>query len=260
MKVNEQRVLIVLDDVDRVEQVLSLVPKKEWFYDGSRVIITARNKEVFPVDRVVTELYEVRELEFSESLNLFSYHALGRGSPQEEFLELSKKIVSITGGLPLALEVFGSFLFGKRRREEWEDSVKKLARIRPGNLQDVLRISFDGLNDEQVKCAFLDVACLFVQMRMQREEVVDVLKGCGFPAETEIADLVAKSLVKIAGDGTLWMHDQVRDMGRQIVVEENISYPGMRSRVWDREEIMKAILTDEKVKICLFSLLICLCS
>ena len=119
----------------------------------------------------------------------------------------------------------------------------------------MLRLSYNGLDDEQEKCKFLDIACLFVQLRMQREEVVDVFKAFGFPAETAITNLSAKSLIKISDDSTLWMHDQVRDMGRQIVIEENISYPGMRSRVWEPNDV-KAVLMDEKVKI-LHMIIIC---
>ncbi|PON67438.1 TIR-NBS-LRR-like protein [Parasponia andersonii] len=245
MRVNDKRVLVVLDDADDINQIAALVPEREWFHEGSRIIITARNKGVFPLNRLPTELYEVRELESSESLRLFNFHALRKERPPEAFVKRSEKIVSLTGGLPLALEVFGSFMFGKRRMEEWDDAIQKLAQIRPGNIQNVLKISYDGLNDEQEKSIFLDIACLFVQMRMKRKEVVDILKGCGFPAETSITSLAQKSLIKILEDNTLWMHDQVRDMGRQIVMEENISYPGSRSRVWKPSDI-KAVLMEEK--------------
>ncbi|CBI32058.3 unnamed protein product, partial [Vitis vinifera] len=54
------------------------------------------------------ELYEVKQLNSPESLQLFSHYALGRVKPTPDYLPLSKQIVSLTGGLPLALEVFGS--------------------------------------------------------------------------------------------------------------------------------------------------------
>ncbi|TKY58770.1 TMV resistance protein N [Spatholobus suberectus] len=240
-RVSENRVLLVLDDVDDVKQLDALIGKREWFYDGSRVIITTRDIQVLPVSHV-NELYEVRELYPSEALELFSYHAWRINKPPENFLNLSEKIVPLTGRMPLALEVFGSFLFGKRRVEEWEDAVEKLRLIRPQNLQDVLKISYDGL-DEEEKSIFLDIACLFVQMGMKREDVIDVLRGCGFRGEIAITVLVQKCLIKITEDNTLWMHDQIRDMGRQIVVHESLGDPGMRSRLWDRAEIM-AVLED----------------
>ncbi|TKY58563.1 TMV resistance protein N [Spatholobus suberectus] len=234
-RVSENRVLLVLDDVDDVKQLDALIGKRELFYDGSRVIITTRDTKVLP-ERHVNELYEIRELYSSEALELFSYHALRRNKPPEDFLNLSEKIVSLTGRMPLALEVFGSFLFGKRRVEEWEDAVEKLRLIRPQHLQDVLKISYDGL-DEEEKCIFLDIACLFVQMGMKRDDAIDVLRGCGYRSEIAITVLVQKCLIKFTDqDNILGMHDQIRDMGRQIVIDESLVDPGMRSRLWDRAE------------------------
>ncbi|KAI5352529.1 hypothetical protein L3X38_005420 [Prunus dulcis] len=115
--VYQKQVLIVLDDVDNVNQLNALVGNRQWFYEGSRIIVTTRDREVLP-NHLVNELYEVRELQFSQALQLFSYHALRRETPTDTFLTLSEKIMSLTGGLPLALEVFGSYLFDKRRIEE----------------------------------------------------------------------------------------------------------------------------------------------
>ncbi|CAI0418303.1 unnamed protein product [Linum tenue] len=53
---------------------------------------------------------------------------------------------------------------------------------------------------------------------------------------TAITILTQRSLLKIGDDGDLQMHDQLRDMGRAIVREENIEQPWMRSRVWDKKE------------------------
>ncbi|XP_058193286.1 disease resistance protein RPV1-like [Rhododendron vialii] len=232
---HEKRVLIVLDDVDNGS---SLVAKREWLYEGSRIIITTRDRDVL-IAHHVNEMYEVRALGSSDSLDLFRYHALRTKKASETFLSLSQQIVSLTGGLPLALEVFGSFLFDKRRVEEWEDALQKLKQIRPRHLQDVLKISFDGL-DEEEKCIFLDIACLFVDLKMGRDEVIDIVKGCGFRAEIAINVLVARSLVKFQ-EKSVWMHDQIRDMGRQIVQHENLADPGKRSRLWDRREILTVL-------------------
>ncbi|XP_015900999.3 disease resistance protein RUN1 [Ziziphus jujuba] len=241
VKLNDKRLLLVLDDVDNVSQVNALIGKREWFYEGSRIIITTRDREVFP-DNLVTEWYEVTELNESEALQLFIYHAM-KIEPTAKFLDLSKKIVSLTGSLPLAVEVFGSFLFDKRRVEEWEDALNKLKKIRPRSLQGVLKISYEGL-DEEEKRIFLDVACLFVRMEMKREYAIDILKGCGYEAELAITNFTAKSLIKINEDNILCMHDQIRDMGRQIVREENVDDPCMRSRLWDRDEILNVFHND----------------
>lgn len=234
--VRERKVFVVLDDVDDPSQLNALCGDQEWFSEGSRIIITTRDRGALP-EHYVNQLYEVQKLDSSRALQLFSYHALGRENPTDKFFKISEQIVSLTGGLPLALEVFGAFLFDKRRITEWEDALEKLRKIRPNNLQEVLKISFDGL-DQQDKCIFLDIACLFVKMGMNKEDAIDILKGCGFRAEIAIVVLMKKSLIKITEDDTLWMHDQLRDMGRQIVQQESLLDPGNRSRLWDRDEIM----------------------
>ncbi|XP_039162477.1 disease resistance protein RPV1-like isoform X2 [Eucalyptus grandis] len=234
----EMQVLLLLDDIDDASQLDMLISGREWFHEGSRIIITTRNKEALSTRNYVIEHYEVPELFFDDALRLFSYCALKKEKPTDEFLELSKQIVSLAGNLPLALEVFGSFLVDKRRKSEWEGTLQKLTEIRPDNLQDKLKISYDGLDDE-TKRIFLDVACLFVKTHMTRKEAIEIWEGCGFKAEIGLRVLVSRSLIKIMkDDDTLWMHDQLRDMGRQIVRHQNAHDPGTRSRLWDRNEIM----------------------
>ncbi|CAN4124333.1 unnamed protein product [Withania somnifera] len=178
----------------------------------SRVVISTRNRGVL-IEDIVTETFEVRELGDTDSLKLFSYHAFTRQEPSPTFLNISKQIVSITGGLPLALEVFGSFLFDKRTKK-----------ILTPHLQDILKISYNGLDDEE-KCVYVAYLSLD-QLEKKAEDVIDVMKGCGFRARIAFDTLTARSLVKVIDGRTLWMHDQIRDIGRQIVREEDFSDPG----------------------------------
>ncbi|KAH0754011.1 hypothetical protein KY290_024281 [Solanum tuberosum] len=240
----EKRILLVLDDVDYVNDgvniLKALMGDKNWFFEGSRVVISTRNKGVL-IENIVDETFEVRELGDTDSLKLFSYYAFRRPDPSPTFLNLSKQIVSITGKLPLALEVFGSFLFDKRSEEEWVDALGKLKQIRSPRLQDILKISYDGLDDEE-KCIFLDVACLFLdQLDKKVENVIDVMEGCGFRARIAFDTLTTRSLIKVIDGGDLWMHDQLRDMGRQIVREEGFSEPGKRSRLWDVADVLSVL-------------------
>ncbi|XVF84462.1 hypothetical protein PTKIN_Ptkin17bG0039000 [Pterospermum kingtungense] len=241
--IHDKRVLLVLDDVNEENQLKALGARTKWRNDGSiRIIVTTRNRGVLN-EHFVNLFYQVRELHFDQALELFNYHA----RPIKECLELSKQIVSLTRCLPLALEVFGSFLQDKRKVTEWEDALKKLRDIRPNELQDVLKISFEGLDIEN-QCIFLDIACLFVKMRMKREDLIDILKGCDFKAEIAVRVLEEKSLIKFTEDDALSMHDQLRDMGRQIVryeTRESVTDPGKRSRLWDRKEILTVLKNNK---------------
>ncbi|KAJ8569878.1 hypothetical protein K7X08_006455 [Anisodus acutangulus] len=240
---NNEPVAIFLDDVDNANQLRLLVGGRDWFCRGSRVIVTTRDKNVL-LPSIVNEIFEVKELSSFESLTLFSYHAFGREQPPKNFSVLAEEVVRLSGGLPLALEVFGSLLFYKKRLKEWQDVVQKLRQIRPGDLQHVLEISFEAL-DEQEKCIFLDLACLLLNTRLEREDAIAIFKGCGFGAESAILELTAKSLLKIVEGNVLWMHDQLKDMGRQIVQRENFGDVGKRSRLWNHDDIMD-VLKNQK--------------
>jgi hypothetical protein len=61
----------------------------------------------------------------SESLELFSWHAFKKVSPSEIFSQISRNVVEYCGGLPLALEVLGSYLFD-RQVTKWECVLEKL--------------------------------------------------------------------------------------------------------------------------------------
>ncbi|KAF8086735.1 hypothetical protein N665_0613s0004 [Sinapis alba] len=242
--VYEKKILVVLDDVDNLDQVDALIGERSWYGEGSLIVITTRDEEI--LNRLsVSQKYEVRCLTKDQALKLFSYHSLRKDKPTESLLELSTNIVETTGLLPLAVELFGSLLYDKKEEKEWLVQLKKLENTQPNGLQSVLKLSFESLDDEEKK-VFLDTACLFLKMEMTKEEVVDVLKGCGFNAESALEVLRQKSLVKFLSDNTLWMHDQIRDMGMQMVLEENLEDPGKRSRLWDRGDIMN-VLNNMKV-------------
>jgi len=115
-------------------------------------------------------------------------------NPIEEFVEISKNVVMYSGGLPLALEVLGRYLFEKKVTE-WNCVLKKLERIPNDKVQKKLKISYDSLDDDYQKSIFLDVACFFIGM--DRNDVIHILNGCGCFAEDGISVLVERSLVTV---------------------------------------------------------------
>jgi hypothetical protein len=53
---------------------------------------------------------------------------------------------------------------------------------------------------------------------------------------SSIQNLMHRSLVKVNDKGNLVMHDQLRDMGRQIVKRASNYECHKQSRIWDKEE------------------------
>ena len=119
-----KRVLLVLDDVHKVKQLKMLVGECNWFGPGSRIIITTRDVHVLE-EHQVDEIYEVKWLNDEDALQLFCLKAFGKKHVLDDYIELSIHFLNYASGLPLALEVLGSFLFGKSI-VEWKTELEKL--------------------------------------------------------------------------------------------------------------------------------------
>lgn len=148
-------------------------------------------------------------------------------------------VINYTKGNPLAVRVVGSYLFGKSKRE-WECALERLKRIPHVKIFDVLKISFDGLPDEE-KEVFLDVACFFEGK--DKEVVLEILNCCGFSPEITFRVLVDRCLMRIS-DQRLQMHDLIQEMGWEIVRRESTKEPGKRSRLWYYEDVYHVLGTN----------------
>ncbi|KAI5406815.1 hypothetical protein KIW84_053184 [Lathyrus oleraceus] len=177
-------------------------------------------------------MYESKILNKSESLQLFCEEAFKRDKPEEDYFELSKSVVEYAGGLPLALEVLGSFLC-ERRISDWEDALIKIKKVPHDDILNKLRISYDMLEDEH-KTIFLDIACFF--KGWYKHKVIQILENCGFHPTLGINVLIEKSLVTFDGK-VIGMHDMLEEMGKTIVFLESPNDPGKRSRLWSLEDI-----------------------
>ncbi|KHN11855.1 TMV resistance protein N [Glycine soja] len=237
-RLSGKRVLIVLDDVNEIRQLEDLCGNCEWFGQGSVIIITTRDAGVlnlFKVDYV----YEMEEMDENESLELFCLHAFGEPNPKEDFNELARNVVAYCGGLLLALEVLGSYLRG-RRIDEWESVLSKLKQIPNYQVQEKLRISFDGLRDPMEKDIFLYVCCFFIAK--DKAYVTEILNGCGLHADIGIPVLIERSLIKIEKNNKLGMHPLLQQMGREIIRGSSIKEPGKRSRLWFHEDVLDVLI------------------
>lgn len=241
-RLGSKRVLIVLDDIDHISQLESLAGQRNWFGSSSRVIITTRDAHLLS-DLRTCEKYEMQRLSSNESLQLFSWHAFGCSAPAKGYNMLSKGIVNYAAGLPLAIVVLGSHFRG-RLAQEWIYDFEKLRQIPHGDVQKILRISYDSLDDD-TQNIFLDIACFFIGSDIQ--DVIPILNACGFYAESGIKTLVDRSLLTVCNDDELQMHDLVRDMGREVVRMESPRDVGKRSRLFLPDDVSQ-VLQENKVQ------------
>ncbi|KAM7515356.1 hypothetical protein LguiA_004939 [Lonicera macranthoides] len=236
-------VLLVLDDfydVGDIDQLDVFVGKLRLFGPGSKVIITTRNKRTLDVLRV-DEIYEAKLLNDGEAIRLFSRTAFKNIHPTKELKHLSYEVIHYANGLPLALKVLGSQLYGENMAF-WEASLEKLRKEGPdGDILKKLIISFDDL-DREVQDTFLDVACFFEGQ--EKEYVTRILDSFGFYPNRSIPLLVYKSLIYDSRENTLRMHNLIREMGRRIDREKP-------RRLWlinDFERILKCSTGAENIE------------
>ncbi|XP_042510176.1 disease resistance protein RPV1-like [Macadamia integrifolia] len=242
-RVCKEKVFLVLDDVDSKEQIGALAGGLNWFGQGSRVIITTRDENILNIAKVSTaKIYRPPFLDHENSLQLFCWHAFQSKQPPEEYMQLSRDVAIHSEGLPLTLEVFGSYLSDLNDKDEWESTLQILKEIPPEKVQRRLKISYDNLENNYQKAIFLDSACFFIGW--EKETLISIWEGCGYHPKSALCKLIKRSLLKFV-DGwngeCLAMHDHIRDMGREIVLEESRTEPGKRSRLWSDGEIMEVL-------------------
>lgn len=243
-----KRVLILLDDLDKLSQVKSLAGHKSWFKSGSRIIMNSRDTHLLKQANV-DEKYQVMELNDNESLELFCWHAFRKTTvPPEAYRLLSNRMVTYAGGLPLALEGLGSYLIGKNIKV-WESVLVKLQHIPLAEIQEELVASFNSLTDDRVKDIFLDIACFFIGMR--KDFVIAIWDACGFFPEDGICTLTSQNLLKVDEYNSLRMHNLVCAMGREIIRKQSIKWPAKRSRLWHPDEVYDVLRNCEVKEIIL---------
>ncbi|XP_009794567.1 TMV resistance protein N isoform X3 [Nicotiana tabacum] len=226
-----KKVLLVLDDVDHIDQLEVLAQKREWFGSGSRIIITTKDKHLL-VKHDVEKIYKMRTLSDDESLELFKQYAFKKNHPTKKFEDLSAQVIKYTAGLPLALKVLGSFLYG-RDLAEWRSEVERLKQIPEDEILRKLEPSFTGLKSIDQKI-FLDIACFFTGKK--KDSVTRVLESFNFSPIIGIKVLMEKSLITIS-EGRILMHQLIQEMGWHIVRREAFDYPRRYSRLWKSEDI-----------------------
>ena len=244
-RLQHKKILLILDDVEKLVQVENLLGKCDWFGSGSRIIITTRDKHLLATlregDHVSYYNYKVKELDDHEACELFSQHAFKQNKPKENYLELVDQFIHYAKGLPLALKIIGSDLC-ERDIRCWKSALDKYKRNPCPNIQEILKISYDGLDQGQQNI-FLDIACFLKGYR--KHEVIDILHGCNsYDPFYDIEKLIDKCLLFVAKDDILSMHDLVQQMGLEINRQE-LEVPKKGRRLLYYEDASEVLIGDK---------------
>ncbi|XP_010494568.1 PREDICTED: probable WRKY transcription factor 16 isoform X2 [Camelina sativa] len=240
-KLNNKRVLVVLDDVRNALVVESFLRGFDWFGPESLIIITSRDRKVFRLCRV-NQIYEVPGLNEKEALQLFSFCASMNDRAEQGLHEVSMKVIAYAKGHPLALNIYGKELKGIKSPSELETAFLELKERPPTKFVDAIKSCYDSLNDSE-KYIFLDIACFFQGENV--DYVMQLLEGCGFFPHVGMDVLVDKCLVTLS-ENRVCMHNLIQDVGREIIKRETLQIE-RRSRLWE-PWCIKLLLEDNRRK------------
>ncbi|GLJ34187.1 hypothetical protein SUGI_0687110 [Cryptomeria japonica] len=228
------RAFIVLDDVDHIDQLDALLPNLNNLGSNSLVIVTTRDSGVL-TSWDIYSIYKMPGLNDLQAMELFCKHAFMQPFPLPGYEILAEGFLKACNGLPLSLKVLGGQLHGRKSEDFWQSQLNKILRILPPDIIKRLQLSFDTLDKEEQEM-FLDAACFLIGE--EKSVAIAVWDGSGWSGVHGLESLVNKCLVELIYDDdkhreTIWMHNHLRYMGREIATT-HCPY-----RYWSPQQIKK---------------------
>lgn len=121
------KVLVILDDVDHLDQLNAFLPIKDVLHPKSLILVTSRDKGLLIRARIAeSSIYHLSGLNRIHSQQLFCSHAFSQSYPPPEYENLVDGFLKACDGLPSSLKVFGARLYGKYDQSYWEDVLRGL--------------------------------------------------------------------------------------------------------------------------------------
>ncbi|CAK9238637.1 unnamed protein product [Sphagnum troendelagicum] len=229
-----KKVLVVVDDVGMTKNLEALqlpIDKHATNVNcKSKILVNCRNWQILKNYVKESAKVDMDFLEEEHARKLFMCHAFKHAnSVTNDFKNISMEIIKSCGGLPLSLEILGCYLCDIRDLEIWKDAFRELKggrNITGGSdnekLWITLQISYDHLYEEH-QSMFLDIACFFVNFKKSTFCRVYLNGNDSSSPMLMLQNLKDRSLIKWAEDGSLYMHEQLQDMGRNIATKVTMS-------------------------------------
>uniref|UniRef100_A0A7N2LM41 Uncharacterized protein n=1 Tax=Quercus lobata TaxID=97700 RepID=A0A7N2LM41_QUELO len=241
-----KKYLIVMDDVWNEEvwdEVKTAFPDN---VNGSRILITSREKEVASCARRGTLPYHLPFLNGEESWELLRKKVFRGEECPPELVNLGKQIAESCDGLPLSIVVMGGLLANKdRRTQTWEKYNRDPNRYLTDDkkkCKDILALSYTHL-PRYLKPCFLYFGVYPEDYEIPVRQLIQLWIAEGFievtrnstledVAEDYLENLIDRSLIQVASrrtDGgvkTCRIHDLLRDLCISESKEDKLSILG----------------------------------
>ncbi|PRQ51031.1 putative P-loop containing nucleoside triphosphate hydrolase, leucine-rich repeat domain, L [Rosa chinensis] len=178
--VEGKRFLLVLDDVWTEDDTkweplrLALMSGAE----GSRILVTTRNKAVARMMGATTQIIHLEKLSDQHCFSLFYHLAfLNREKDKSDLFEaIGKEIVKKCKGSPLAAKTLGSLMWNKKTTKEWcavlESEMWDLEEVEKKVFQPLL-LSYYDLASEIKRC-LLFCACFPQDYRFYKDTLIEL--------------------------------------------------------------------------------------
>eukprot|EP00253_Pinus_taeda_P021724 PITA_21724 len=169
-----KRTLVVLDDV----WSMAILEKLLFEAEGYKTLVTTRDRSIIRTT-TSTRLYDLPLLDDADALPLFCFWAFGQKSiPSNADEQVVKQVQAECKGLPLALKVIGSSLYGQPH-PAWEGAKNKLLNgesisdYHKEGLLRCLETSIDALDEEAREC-FLDLGSFPEDKKISVDALLDI--------------------------------------------------------------------------------------
>ena len=232
----DQKVLIILDDVDNLQQLEALADETNWFGDGSRVIVTTEDQELLE-QHGISNIYHVDLPTEKEARKIFCRYAFRQSLPPYGYENLAERATELCGNLPFGLRVMGSMLRGKKE-DDWESILCRLENSNIPKIDAVLRVGFDNLHEKD-QILFHLIAVFF---NYENDgHVKTMLADSNLDVRLVLKTLAYKSLIKISTEGEIVMHKLLQQVGRQAIQRQE---PWKRQILIDTDDIRDVLEND----------------
>ncbi|AEE82928.1 putative disease resistance protein [Arabidopsis thaliana] len=229
---SKKRFVLLLDDIWKKVDLTKIGIPSQTRENKCKVVFTTRSLDVC-ARMGVHDPMEVQCLSTNDAWELFQEKVgqISLGS-HPDILELAKKVAGKCRGLPLALNVIGETMAGKRAVQEWHHAVDVLTSYAAefSGMDDhillILKYSYDNLNDKHVRSCFQYCALYPEDYSIKKYRLIDYWICEGFidgnigkeravnQGYEILGTLVRACLLSEEGKNKLEvkMHDVVREM------------------------------------------------